>query len=453
MKKDLKGGAVIPISRLHLDLENYRHLPVASEAEAISELCRTEKILELAQDIVERGTLSPLEVLGVVPMEGNPGHFIAVEGNRRTCALILAADPARAPEFIRAQMRRVSAGGSAPREALVHVFSDRSEAQQWVELRHLGEQNGAGTKAWNPTQKNRAAEGNAKSTAQNNTLAVAVLDRLVAIGLLTMEQRARVPLSTITRYLGTPGVRAVLGLASPRQLIYSYEDSQVDSALLRLVLDSINQGPNGSCDVSSRSDSSARLKYANKLKSEGLAPVTAKDEPSVPSLPAAEEVAKLSKGGSSLPQGAARPRNAPDPDRRRFLLPPDFKVNNRDPVLSRIRREAASLEVDNFAFSANYLLRALVEQILVLFAKKQGVWKKTLSDQALTLACAEELKKCGVSGKPYTIVSKAGGSQDQPHSLHSLGNAVHGGVVPTAINVRRHFDTWRPALEEILKLL
>ncbi|MCD0253646.1 hypothetical protein JWH16_07300, partial [Xanthomonas campestris pv. campestris] len=39
------------------------------------------------------------------------------------------------------------------------------------------------------------------------------------------------------------------------------------------------------------------------------------------------------------------------------------------------------------------------------------------------------------------------------HSLHSLGHAVHGGIIPTANDLKKHFDTWRPALEAMLEQL
>jgi hypothetical protein len=437
------GDQLVPISRLHLDLENYRHDPVESEARAIAKLCKTEQIVELAQDISERGSLSPLEVLGVVPLKGHPGHFISVEGNRRTCALIVTNDPDRAPESAQAQLRRIAKKSRPPDQIKVHVFATKDDAKQWIDLRHLGAQNGAGTREWDATQKARSAGGNSKTTARDNNLSVLVLDRLVARGMLSAEQRQQVAVSTITRYLGTPGVRAVLGLGSNRELVYTHDPDEVDNALLRVVLDSIESNRNGTYDVHSRTDSRDRLLYVNKLKSSGAAPSTPLDAPRAPPRP--------TRATSASPSATERgKRSAVHPDKRKSLIPSGFAISNRDPVLGRLRKEGLKLDVAEYSFCANYILRALLEQTMTLFAKKQGVWKQGITDQALTQACAKALVSCGVTGKAATVAQKAAGSTDTPYSLHSLGHAVHGGSIPTADSLKRHFDTWKPALEAML---
>lgn len=438
------GDQRIAVSRLHLNLNNPRHEPVSSEAEAIAALCDDEMIAELAKDIVERGALSPLEVLGVIPMEGNPGHFVSVEGNRRTCALIVVNDPSRAPEAIRPQLRALSSRANLPKEVKVFVFADEAEAQQWIQLRHLGAQGGAGTKDWTAIQQNRAAGGSKGAAAHANTLAVSVLDRLVARGALTPQQRKQVNLTTITRYLGTPGVRAILGLGSNRDLIYTHDVDEVDGALLRLVHDSLNPAQDGNYRVHSRSTSSDRLNYAHELKAEGVAPSTLLGHPHAP--PAATKLRTQPENSKTGPQK----RSAAHPDTRKRLIPTDFRISYKDPILARLRREGLELELNDFTFSGNYLLRALVEQVMTLYAKSVGKHRPGMPDAALTQACAEALKKSGVTGKALTNLEKAAGAMHTGHSLHSLGHAVHGGTIPTANDLKKHFDTWRPSLEAML---
>lgn len=440
------GDKMIPVSRLHLDVDNPRHEPVESEAEAIANLCDSELIAELVQDIAQRGSLSPLEALGVVPMEGHPGHFISLEGNRRTCALIVAVDPRRAPDAIRRQIERIAARARVPTEVKAHVFASRKDAKQWIDLRHLGLQGGAGTKGWDVTQKYRASTGNAKTSARDNTLSVLVLDRLIDRGMLTSDQRRQVSVSTLTRYLGTPSVRAFLGLGSNKELIYTHAADEVDGALLRLVLDSIEPGEDGSCRVNSRTNSNDRLKYANELKSAGVAPTTPLEHP--------ERAPRPTKARSQTERAKTdRSRSANHPDTRNRLIPTDFRITNRDEILLRLRKEGLDLDLANFRFSANYILRALIEQIMTLFARKRGKWRQNIGDQALTQACANELKEMGVQGKALSVVQKAAGSESNPYSLHSLGQAVHGGAIPTASNLKAYFGTWRPALEVMLEAL
>ena len=380
-------------------------------------------------------------------MAGNPGHYISVEGNRRTCALIVLNDPKRAPERFQSQLRALASRSSLPKEVRAHVFSDDEQALQWIQLRHLGAQGGAGTKDWDSTQQNRAAGGNARSKAHANTLSVNVLDRLVARGALSPEQRKDVNLTTLTRYLGTPGVRTIVGLGSNRDLVYTHEVDEVDAALLHLVKDSLVPQEDGTFRVNSRTNSTARVNYANELKTQGIAPVSHLPQPQVAPAPAPLRTVTE----TSLP--APKKRSAVHPELRKQLLPSSFTVSLQDPVLLRLRKEALDLELKSFSFCGNYLLRAIVEHILTLYAKKKNVYREGMTDSALTQACAAQLKSAGVTGKALTNIEKAGGSLNTGHSLHSLGHTVHGGTFPTETDLKRHFDTWRPSLEAMLAAL
>lgn len=440
------GDRTIPIARLHLDPKNPRHPPLKSDAEVIAQLCKDEQVLELAKDIVEMQSVSPLEVLGVVPYEGHVDHYITVEGNRRTCALLLLVDPRRAPTSeLKDAFKKIATKASIPREVKVHIFVDREAAKPWIARRHLGAQGGRGTRSWDTTQQARAAEGDTSTSAADNALALAVLDRLSAAGLLTSAEREQVSLTTITRYVGTPGVRAILGLGGARKLEYTHDAAEVDRALLRLVLDSIQKQDNGASRVNSRTNSKQRVAYANELKSEGVAPSRA--------LPAPAAPPPVTPAPAAAAVGGKRDRSSTSPDKLRTLFDRSLLVKSSDPVLRRLREEAVSLDIDDYPFAANYLLRALIEQTMTLYAKKnaKGRWNDRLTDEALTNLCHELLKANGVSGKALTIVGKAAGSAAQPYSLHSLGHAVHGGSIPAKKALRAMSDTWRPSLEAMLK--
>jgi len=434
------GDQMIQVSRLHLDTQNPRHEPLSGDTEVIAQLCNEELIAELAHDIATRGTLSPLDVLGVIPYDGHPGHYIAVEGNRRACALILLTDPTRAPKLVlQTQLRRIAATTQVPREVKVHVFANRTAAKPWIDLRHLGPQGGIGVREWNADQKTRAAGGNSKTSSRANKLALAVLDRLTQLGALTSEQRGKISLTTITRYLGTPGVRAILGLGSGSELLYTYEINEVDTALRQLVLDSITPDSSGNYSVNSRSNSAERLVYATDLRTRGVLPSTPLPTPATPP--------KVVKGGNPKP---VKKRSARNPANLPTLFDRSFTVTCRDPVLLRLRDESLNLLLKDFPFSANYLLRAFIEQTMILFAMKCGKYASNMSDEKLTQVCAAELKAMGVTGKAFSVINKAGSNANQPYSLHSLGHAVHGASVPTPQSLRAICDTWQPSLRAML---
>ncbi len=75
-----------------------------------------------------------------------------------------------------------------------------------------------------------------------------------------------------------------------------------------------------------------------------------------------------------------------------YVLPSDFVLANGDKSLQRLAKELRQLKPDDgFVFSTNYLLRAVIERIMVLYAKKCGVFKSSLNDRQLTQACHDQL--------------------------------------------------------------
>lgn len=429
----------VPIMRLHLDPKNYRHDPLESDAEVIAELCSSQSVAALAQDIAEMQSLSPLEVLGVIPMEGHKDHYIAVEGNRRTCALLLLHDPMRAPTAeLQERFRRAAQNKKVPDTVKVHVFPNRKAAKPWIDRRHLGPQGGVGTLEWGADAKTRASDGNTMTTSRANTLALAALDRLQQAGLLDAATRKAVSLTTITRYLGTPGVRALLGLGDHRKLVYTHDEAEVDRALLRLVRDSIEPGDDGKLAVNSRSGTTERVNYARRLQTEGVAPTTTLPAPRAPlaPLPASKQ--------------AAKKRSAVNPAKLRKLFDTSFVVTIKDPILLRLREEALRVDLEEAPFSANYLLRAIVERVMVRFAKSAGRYSNSATDTQLTAACAKLLEEKGETGAPLRTLNKAAGNENHPFSLHSLGHTVHGGSVPSRSHLRAQADTWLPVLHAML---
>ncbi len=192
----------IPFADIYLAFRNPRHKPVQTEDEAIAALCAGEQVLELARDIVELDSLNPMEQLGVV-REG--GHYVALEGNRRICALKLLADPARAPAEIAQAIKRLSKGWTPPEKLLAIVFAKQSEAQEWIRRFHAGPDNGRGRRPWNSEQKGRVF-GDAKTQ-----LTQAVLDHAERTGMLDAAAR-KGKLTTAERFLSNPVFRTALGL-------------------------------------------------------------------------------------------------------------------------------------------------------------------------------------------------------------------------------------------------
>lgn len=426
----------VSLARLHLDSENPRHDPIDDEGKIISHLMRSEKVQALAKSIVANGGVSPLDAIGVVEMIDNPGHYIVAEGNRRTCALKLLNDPKKAPSSAAQKyFRSLAQKANLPQKFSVVVFPDKEAARPWIELRHLGPQDGAGMKSWNGAQKNRFAKG-----ATPDTLALAVLERAEAGGWIDAETRKKIGITTLTRYLGNPVVRSALGIGERGSLTFTHEPVEVDIALKKFVTDAIPGKDGAEALVNSRTKAADWKAYGRKLHTEGFSPKRALPGPVVPPEPT--KAMKL------------RPRGPRHPDKRPNVIPSDFVVRCKDPALQRLVTELKNIKPDDgFPFASNYLLRAVLERVMVLFAKQAGVWRQNLDDRALTRACNKALEDAGVSVHELKNLRIAFSTDDSSLSLQTLGAAVHAAHLPNRRDLIAVWDNWAPAVRQMLDRL
>ncbi|WP_159069741.1 hypothetical protein [Achromobacter xylosoxidans] len=423
-----------PLAKLHLDLHNPRHEPVSNEDEAIAWLYDKEKVEALAKDIVEKKAMSPFDNIGVIAMSGNPGHFIAVEGNRRLCALLLLNDPERAPTpSARELLLALSKQIRLPPRVEVIQFNSRDDSKHWIELRHLGPQDGQGLVGWNTTQKERAAGGGV------NALAVAVLDRAREGQWYDIDKLPAV--TTLTRYLNNREVRAALGLGHPRQLIYTHAQEEVDAALRQFLMDAMAKNDDSTPLVHSRSKDRERSRYAEEFRTRGGSPRTPLEEP-LPPKPALPPKDPGSRG----------PRNLPDPAKRQFLVPTGFVCNAPDKNLRMLFQEMRRTQIDDHEFANAYLLRALIERIMVLYLATVDRGYTPKDDQALVARCAEMLDPTRKAPK-FKAMRIAVSDQHAAHSLHTLGAAVHTGYMKPRRDLISAWANWEVALKEMLEVI
>jgi hypothetical protein len=433
-RPDFRNVDDVPLTRLHLDPENPRHDPIHDEDKIVAQLFGTEKALAIAKDIVAKGAISPLDRIGVIEMDDNPGHYIVVEGNRRTCAMKVLHDPRKAPNSkVKAAIEALRDGVKLPSKFPIVVFRDRATAEPWLRLRHLGEQGGAGTKPWGPDAKNRFARG-----ATPDRLALSLLDRAEEAGWIDATTRKSIALTTLTRYLSNPVVRGALGLASPTELRFTHDPEEVDAALKHFIRDALPQPGVEIPPVNSRSKAPERRAYGLSLHSRGIAPRT--------QLPAPIEAPALSKVPAK--KKARNPRKRDDSP---YIVTSAFVVQHPDKNLQRILSELRTLKPDDgYVFSANYLVRAAIERIMVLYAQTHGFHKPKLPDNVLIQLCHQHLHDNGVPLTQLKTMRVAASNNDATFSLDTLGAAVHGAQLPTRRGLIAAWDNWEPCLRLML---
>ena len=246
----------VPIGRIFLDLTNPRHIAFTTEDQAIEYLCEKEDVWPLARDIAAIG-MNPMERVALLPVAGQKNSYTMAEGNRRLCALMLTADPDRAPAKLRKGFEDL-AKQRTPIKALPAVlFEDGDEVRPWLERMHNGAQGGRGRKSWDAEQQQRY------SGSQKNKLAQNFLDYAVQEGMLSEDQR-KGKITTVQRFLGVDVLQEAMGIdpSSPDQLSRTRPKAEFDLIAKRFIRDLL-EGK----EVNSRKNRPDVIKYARPLSS------------------------------------------------------------------------------------------------------------------------------------------------------------------------------------------
>ncbi|WP_148042259.1 hypothetical protein [Pseudomethylobacillus aquaticus] len=464
----------VSVQNLHLDSENPRHNQILDESLIVKHLYENEKVGKLLRDVAIRG-LSPFETIGVIPIADIEGHYLVVEGNRRICALKLLTDENLAPtEQIKSQIAKAKLliESPLPERITVSLLQNLEEALPWMDRRHLGELDGVGTRAWGAQEQARSlARSNSipgrAIAASQNILAQAIIDRLSKLRLLSDSQKSMVPITTLSRYLSTPTVRDVLGLGDNSELIYNFEDSEVDHALHIFVLDSLPLSEGGNELLNSRTDASDRRAYAVEFATRNVRPSSVRLPPGPPSEIVFHEPSDSQSDANNTgvhqsdnanteksdeqpnSNKTSQRRSTADPSSRVYLVDTSFVVKAPDDkVLIRLLTEMRRLPVDGHEFSANYLLRAFVERVMIRFLLSNNKIAKgaNLTDQKITEHARDLATTLNADRGVTQVLGQAASNPMIGHSLSALGSAVHGSHIPTKRELLSKFDTWRAAL-------
>lgn len=258
----------LEFDQLAINPANDRHGELENETAAIGWLFanKQQHMLNLAKDLVERGTLyePPL----VWPSED--GKFVVFDGNRRVTCLKLLKSPKRAPNAeMQEQFKKLRAAwqGEFPDRIQCQIETDRERIDAILYRRHTGSQNGVGQSNWDDRMKatfvTRTGMGGGFNVADE------VERRLKAAKL---EPRKPIPRSTMNRLLSSEVVRNRLGFSIVKgRFSLRHDEDVVLKALSRVARDLVERNVvlNDVWDIERK-----RI-YIDKLETEGLLPSAA----------------------------------------------------------------------------------------------------------------------------------------------------------------------------------
>lgn len=436
----------IAILDLYLDSKNPRHDLINDQSEIVNYHLASDKVKNLAKDISENG-LNPLDTMAVLE---DDGKYIVLEGNRRTCALILLNDPDRAPKNHQSFFKSLSVSNKVPSLVEYGVYKNRKDADLWIERRHDGEQDGKGLVRWNATQKARHFGGSP------NTLADTLLDYALNNDLITFNQKnelTKVGVTTLTRTLSTPRVREVIGITS------GTKDSKIK---LNVSLDDFNRALDSFLKealkkdtvINSRNNLEQRTKYANELLSDGIA-TTEKVSQYELGKALDNNNRKNSKNKNENKKGNARDNQSPD--KRKTLISSNFRVKIDDNHLRRMRDELKKISCNDFPLATAMTCRVFLENIYISYYEKyinENIGKMKVNNilgRIIKSITTDDLNK--EEKKAFQGIKKVCSNEHNVLSALSLGAFAHGALYPDHKQLKIEWDNIQAFVLYMLKWL
>ena len=337
--------ASLSLPDLLIDTENPRlPQPNVGQRDALRAFAAHEhgKMIALARDIVGYG-MNPTELSIVMRFNDDLRRYVVLEGNRRLTALkalenpewLVGAMPPSGVEEMRGLSRQYQEN---PVESLqCIVMANREEARHWMELRHTGGQNnGAAVVPWgsDDAARFRARTGNFEFHTQ-------ALNLLEDAGQLTAADRRNVKATSLKRLLGTPEVRAKLGIESRDGRLTVVGDQKRVLKALKYVLKDLE-----TLKVKDIYTQDKRIIYADGLPANVVVPPIGKGPKTV--VGGKQYVVTRTLGTTSAP-----PRDK--------LIPTKCPLNITEQRLQDIARELRTLSLTQHVNAVSVLFRVFIE--------------------------------------------------------------------------------------------
>ena len=432
----------IPLANCLIDEENPRlPQPNAGQREALRAMASFQgrRIQALAKDIVDYG-LNPSDLFIVMQLEGDQNRYVVLDGNRRLTAVRSLENPDLLTDLddvgssMLAEIRRLGRQyQSVPIDTLeAVVVKDRDEARHWMELRHTTQMGGAALVSWN-------SDDIARWRARTEGLPVQtqVLGFLERRGDLTTEERSKVPSTSLRRLLGTPEVRAKLGIEFQDGRLKALASEEKVAKALRYVAKDLESGKTKTEDIYTRND---RLNYVNNLPADVIVTPTLRSEEGVDI--SGEE-----------PQAPPKRKKRRRPKAREGLIPSNCVLNVKDTRLRDIEGELRRLSLENHPNAVSVLFRVFLELSVDSYIGRIGLethenakLSTKLQDVAKDLVSRKKLSR----KQAAPVRSAAQKDTFLAASVAVMNDYVHSPYMfPSPIDLRSGWDSIEPFVAAI----
>ncbi len=433
----------LTLSNLYLDLQNPRYEVQKSQNDALNTIASEQKgkLLVLLKDILVNG-LNPSDIPIVMPDPSRGSGYVVLEGNRRIAALKLykkpgiLTDPVLRQKYSKLHDEYKS---KSLKNIECLIVNSREEASLWIERKHEGEMNGAGTVRWDNVQKSRFL---ANKTGKDSR-AIQLIDFMNAASSGDKEfaeSLQKVSATNLERFMGTPDVRSTLGL--------EYNHGEYSSRLewseilkgLKAVVNRLSQDAFNVRAIYRKED---RMRFLNSIPVDELPDKSKKSEViwklkdfspdsiSQKTRKKAEETGEKKGDDSSL--NTNDPSQPERPTSRTMFLPDELTLSIPSDRVNRIYSELKKMSHQITPNACAVMLRVFLELSMDYYLENFGL----LKDGVLSGSRNGDLKNKinlvikNLSDKKYLDDAKAKGIRDEinarqgAYSVDTLNAYVH----------------------------
>lgn len=211
----------ININDLMLDVKNSRFNENAdSQREAIKIMIDSQgaKIIKLARDIAENG-IDPSERLIVINNDDDDKGFIVKEGNRRITALKLLENPSLSQnKTLESTFERILKLRKIKVLEVDCVVYDNEGYNHWINLKHTGQNDGAGRVGWTTPEQLRFMARNGKASFANQLYSF--VDFFSKDFADVINEKSRIRITNLDRLAGDPNFRKVMNLNGVEGILF-----------------------------------------------------------------------------------------------------------------------------------------------------------------------------------------------------------------------------------------
>ena len=447
---------LVSINSILFDIENPRIDSVSKQDEAIQELMAKvgdSKLFSLAADIIKNG-INPADILLCVEYLTDKGKkvYIAKEGNRRLLALKGITNPLIFKNAKwRSRMERLiyKAGGigQTPKKIRVQVYTDdeRGVMDHWIEIKHNGENGGAGTVTWGSSEKSRFF-----SRGKNANVTMAIIDWLKCDTSISNEDRDKikaVPITTLERIVSSVPGRTILGVEMRDGHLRAFRvPEHIKSDVLSIIYDLTTESPTNPRKKIINVSNVKNTRQIEEYLAQKFPSRSEEDRLTVPVQIAPSDVRNDGLGGDNGARGIRRLSTGSSIGgqaylRRQLHLVKDVASNEK---IKKLVEELCSLNVKQVPLSFCIVFRSLLDVSMINYARKNSIPTGNAPGAARSYtALAVECKKKIITlhawsvGAPLNWINDgiARLTSDTLFSIVELNNLVHGTMQIPSVDI------------------